>query len=569
MRLSLLRIQRSKIIMVAMLGLAIGTGTMHATNVLTSATSTVALSCSTVTGPTQATVVVKPVTTLTTNSLYITTGSLPAGMSVSPTLQQTLNSANQAAGITYTFTLTSPAAGCVGFTNIAAATFNFKSATSSTGATQTDFPVTVSATLAATTSGLTVAPSGTLALTCSLNGSTYIPEAAQTMTITSAATAGTPFSIDTTVANAPAAWITLSSTAGGTANPSGITFTVAPTAGCGGYTAASGTKTTTINLLNAPAPTKTITVTLTVSNAAASPLSVSPSGTITVTCVLSGSTYTPYGSAQTMSVTSAAGGGTAFTVDTAANPYATWLALSSTAGGTATATPVTFTVNAAAGCGAQPLGTYNTSIHLLDLPLADKLIPVTMNVIAPPASNLLVSPAAITLTCLYNVSGSTPQTGPTVSVTSAATGGTSFTTATGFSSWLTLNPASPVGTNVGAVPVTFTANVTSSALCGSGAVGTSKTTTIHLVDAPALDKLIPVTMLIVGGPTLTATPLESTALSYTKGSGNPVYVDVKVTGPNEFCRGYHNLASLANGGLHHGHRDHSRKDNPLHFDKRG
>ena len=103
MKFSLLRIQRSKIIMVAMLGLVIGTGTMHATNVLTSTTTTAALTCSTVSGPSTATVVIKPLATLTTNSLYVTTGALPAGITVSPTAQQTLTSANQTAGITYTF----------------------------------------------------------------------------------------------------------------------------------------------------------------------------------------------------------------------------------------------------------------------------------------------------------------------------------------------------------------------------------------------------------------------------------------------------------------------------------
>ena len=86
---------------------------------------------------------------------------------------------------------------------------------------------------------------------------------------------------------------------------------------------------------------------------------------------------------------------------------------------------------------------------------------------------------------------------------------------------------------MGAVPVTFTANVTSSQ-CGTGAVGTSRTTTIHLQSAPAQDKLIPVTLLIVGSSTITAVPQQSTALSYTKGSGSPVYVDVKVTGSNVF-----------------------------------
>lgn len=516
--------------MVAVLGLALCAGKMQAVNLLQTTTTSVALTCSTVSGPTTANVVVKPAASLTTGSIYITLGTLPAGWSVSPSTQQTLTSANQSAGITYTFSLSGAAAGCVGFTPTSSTTFYFKAVTTSSGTAVNDVNFPISSVLAATTSGLTVSPTGTIALTCSLNGSTYIPQSPVTVSVSSSASTGTPFTVDTTLASAPATWITLSSTAGGTPTSTvPVTFTVAPTAGCGGFAAGSGAHTTTISLLNAPGPTKTITVTVTVTAAAASPLSVSPSGTLTVNCVLSGSTYTPYGNSQTISVSSAASGGTAFTVDTSTNPPATWLFLSSTSGGTATATPVMFTVNAAAGCGAQPLGTYTTSIHLLNLPAADKIIPVTMNVIAPPASSLLVSPASIALTCVLNGSYST---GPSqsVSVTSAANGGTSFTTASGLPSWLTLNPSSPSGTNVGATPVKFTASVTNAAAC-TGAVGTSKSTTIHLVDAPALDKQIPVTLMIVGPATLVATPQGSTSLSYTKGSGTPVYVDVKVTAP--------------------------------------
>jgi Putative Ig domain len=526
--------------MVAILGLAIGTGTMQAVS-LQSTTTTVALTCSTATGPSTATVVVKPSTTFTTGTVYIAVPSgLPSGWAISPTTQQPLVSSNTT-GITYTFSLTGAPAGCVGFTPTSATTFNFKTSTTAIGTATNDLGVSLSSTATSTTSGLSAAPTGTIALTCSLNGATYIPGSATTISVSSTSSVGTPFTVDTTT-SPYASWITLSSTSGGTATTSTpITFTVAPTPtaggtpGCGGFAAGSGAHTTTINLTNAPAPVKSITVTVTVTAASGSPLSVSPSGTIALTCVLSGSTYTPYGTAQTVTVTSAASGGTPFTVDTTTVPYLPWITLSSNAGGTANSSGVTFTVAATptvgptAGCGGFAAGTTNTTtIHLSNSPAADKTITVTLNVIPPPASNLLVSPASVTVTCLYNAGGSVPQTATTVSVTSAATGGTSFTTAGSLPGWLTLNAASPVGTNVGATPVTFTANATTGQ-CGTGLVGTSKTTSIHLVNAPAQDKVIPVTLMIVGGSTLTLAPLGSTNLSYIKGSGAPVYVDVKVT----------------------------------------
>src|SRR5208283_2531967 len=60
------------------------------------------------------------------------------------------------------------------------------------------------------------------------------------------------------------------------------------------------------------------------------------------------------------------------------------------------------------------------------------------------------------------------------------------------------------------------------------ASGTSNTTTVHLLNGPAPDKLLAVTLLVLPPTPLTATP-NPASLTYVKGSGVPGYVDVNVT----------------------------------------
>ncbi len=79
--------------MVALLGLAIGTGTMQATNAIQLTTSTVnppasptsvTLTCDTATGQSPSagvTIIVTPVTAITSGTIAVTLGSLPSGVS--------------------------------------------------------------------------------------------------------------------------------------------------------------------------------------------------------------------------------------------------------------------------------------------------------------------------------------------------------------------------------------------------------------------------------------------------------------------------------------------------------
>src|SRR5689334_18784879 len=97
----------------ATLALALGSGSMQATNLLTATPSTVNLTCSTTTGVGQnVSVVVKPAPALSGSAtIVVTVGALPGGVTVTAPSVTTLSTSNQTAGLTYTVNLS---AGCVG-----------------------------------------------------------------------------------------------------------------------------------------------------------------------------------------------------------------------------------------------------------------------------------------------------------------------------------------------------------------------------------------------------------------------------------------------------------------------
>ena len=172
----------------------------------------------------------------------------------------------------------------------------------------------------------------------------------------------------------------------------GLIYSVNVAAGCAGATSGSSTSAITFKAGGTNDVTSTANITVT---AAATPLVASPTS-IALTCTLSGSTYTP-GATQTISVTSAAAGGTNFTIDTASANDPAWVALSATTGGRATTAPITFTIAAASGCGGFSAGSTNSfNLHLVNAPAPDKTIAVTLKVIPP--TTLSSSPAAPSLT---------------------------------------------------------------------------------------------------------------------------------------------------------------------------
>src|ERR1019366_5469778 len=176
--------------------------------------------------------------------------------------------------------------------------------------------------------------------------------------VTSALVGGLPFTVDT-VTSPAAAWLVVNPTTGGTATGAATTFTVTPAAGCGGF-AVNTTTTTTVHLKNLPGPDKLISVTLTVTALTSS--LVPSASAVTVLCGKTnpGGLYQP-GAVQSVYVTSAAAGGTAFTVDNVTSPPAAWLSVTPLAGGTAGTSPVKLSIVPAAGCGGFAVNTSNTT----------------------------------------------------------------------------------------------------------------------------------------------------------------------------------------------------------------
>ncbi|HEY3839566.1 MAG TPA: hypothetical protein VGL72_23510, partial [Bryobacteraceae bacterium] len=204
-------------------------------------------------------------------------------------------------------------------------------------------------------------------------------------------------------------------------------------------------------------------------------------------------------------------------------------------------TGVTFTVGmtaatggATAGCVSIPAGgtfrfTQGASNTL------DVTITVATNTVST-ASGLVISPSSLNFTCTKTGASSySPGSAQQVSITSAATnGGTPFSiSGASVPSWLTLNPnAAALTSSSPASTMAITTSASLAANCGGFAAPSVNYGTIHLVNAPAPDKTIPVTLNVVAPSILTATATPSSgALTYVKGSGTPGYVDVAVTAP--------------------------------------
>lgn len=256
-------------------------------------------------------------------------------------------------------------------------------------------------------------------------------------------------------------------------------------------------------------------------------LTVSPTS-VTINCTVNGSLYTP-GTATTVSVTSSVTGGMAFTT---ASGLPSWVALTpSSPASTATSTAITFTVGGCPSTGSAG-SSLTTTIHLVTASSVQATIPVTLNLIAPSPSSLVVTPTNVLITCTQ-VGSSSPYTytlGPAQTVAVTAPSSTAFTIGSGLPTWLAVNSASG-GSYTGGTATSTAAQFQVAPVtgCGTpGAVGTTQTTTIHLVNPPATDELIPVTLEIVSASPLTATP-SAPSLSYTKGSGSVSTANVVVS----------------------------------------
>jgi hypothetical protein len=151
---------------------------------LTTTPATISLTCDTATGPgPAATIVVKPASPLTTNTIAVTLGGLTAGLVVTPPAPAMLNSSNQSQGLAYSINV---AAGCAGIAS-GPAMIRFNAGGVA------DAAVTATTAVTALASPLAASP---VIFTCVRSAGppvSYAPGAVQTISVTSAATGGTPF----------------------------------------------------------------------------------------------------------------------------------------------------------------------------------------------------------------------------------------------------------------------------------------------------------------------------------------------------------------------------------------
>jgi len=364
MKLSTFRTDQSAGIRAA-LAVLLCSGGLRAASLLTATPAKVALTCDTATGPgAPAAVLVKPVATLAGSaSIVVLMAPVGGGLVATAPASQVLNAANQSQGLTYTISV---AAGCSGAAS-GSAVIRFYAG----GNADVSVPVNVSVTASA--SALAASP---VTLTCVRNAGppvSYTPGAAETVTVTSAALGGTPFTVD---APANPAWLAVTPVTGGLAGPTGISLTVSAVSPCGNYPSGSSNS-VSIHLKNQPAPDALIPVTLRVLGPApliATPPSASMS-------YIKGS-ETP--ASADVALSSPGSPAVSFTVDTTSLPP--WLAVDTATGNVPKS--LHFTTTSVADANAQ--GTYTASVRVRVAGFADLVIPFSLTV-SNPAPKLTVS----------------------------------------------------------------------------------------------------------------------------------------------------------------------------------
>jgi uncharacterized protein (TIGR03437 family) len=186
-----------------------------------------------------------------------------------------------------------------------------------------------------------------------------------------------------------------------------------------------------------------------------------------------------------------------------------------------TALTLSYAVNVAAACAGASSGP--VSVHFNAAGIADVVATVTVII----TSSLATSPSTIALYCVLSAGSYTPGPAVTEAVTSAVNNGTAFTVdntgGTAPPAFVTLS--SLAGGTATAAPVTFTV----APVCGTtAALGNVRTGTIYLDNAPAVQKLITVTLTILGPNPLVGT-LSSPTMTYVKNSGNPGSITLALT----------------------------------------
>ena len=297
------------------------------------------------------------------------------------------------------------------------------------------------------------------------------------------------------------------------ANPTPTNFVFSATPGCKGMTV--GTTTGTVTFTPTTGTALVVNLSLIVTNSGTA-LAATPSP-VTLTCTRSAGSapYTYTGSNQAVQVTSTATGGTPFYVSNSAgnnDALPSWLTVTGSAG--TSTTPVTaavaaqtFTLTAAAGCGALSLGSTTYAVHLTSPLASDKLLPVVVTVgVADPLT-------ASAPTVLKYTTGTSPSSTATSTITASSATYFQINTAT-VPLWLSATTAGGGFTGVtggGTAVITFAVSSGAKTL----ALGTYSAT-VHLTVSGAQDCTIQVT-LQVSNPAAT--------MSIVGGTTNPVTIN--------------------------------------------
>jgi len=401
------RKMKSTLALGGLLALTMGVGTMHATVLSASASASTALTasivCNTQYGPSyNSSGVLQSAVTITVHAFPVPTGTntvtigvvANSAVRITPNGSSTLTASNNTAGLAFTVVAV---AGCANATSGSNSIPVQLTSQANSGTPQNDVNVTVSEAVTATTSAL-VAPAVTVNCGYAAGSpATYVPGVPQTVSVTSAAAGGTPFTtsaVGTGIVVTPAA-------PAGTATTTATTFQVQAAAGCGGYTSDHSSS---ITLANAPAPAVTITVNIHFTTI--SPLTATPSP-VTMTYVKGSNNAGVANVLVTSSLPNAF-----FTVNTGTLPL--WLTVNVT-GGTVPNSGKSIQFSTTTQVSTLAPGNYSSSVYLQVSGYADFPVPITL-LVTNSAPKLLIT-TANPMPVTFTLGGSTPVS--TISIASS------------------------------------------------------------------------------------------------------------------------------------------------------
>jgi uncharacterized protein (TIGR03437 family) len=409
-------VKRSALALGGLLALTAGAGSMQAT-VTTLLTSTLVanvapiavagVTCATQTGPplSPQSVVIRAFPAPAVGHTVTIGVTQTPGLKVTPAAGLVLSSTNNTAGLTFNVNSTAGCSNAFGITantliNGANTIAVVLTAQTDAGAVNTDNPLTVTDTIT-TGAGTSALVAANVTVTCGYNstGPVYTPGTPQTVSVSSAANLGTPFSV--TTAGLPA-WLVLGPTApSGTAGTTAVNFTVQAVSPCNSLT--SGTATYALPLASSPAPAVNVTITLKII-AAVTPLTVTP---VPASPTLSMS-YTKFSgtpATQTVNLISSIATGAAPTYYQTVN-YPIWLTVNYASG----FIPVTLgkNVNFSTTSAADSLspGTYTATVYVQVANYPDT--PITITLLVQNKAPTLSVTSANPLPVLYTLGGATP-----------------------------------------------------------------------------------------------------------------------------------------------------------------